>query len=315
MEFKDYNHNVFLNCPFDDKYKELFYTAIFAIMDCGFSVRCALETTDASQVRIQKIYEQIASCRFGIHDLSRTQLDKKSQLPRFNMPLELGIFLGAKFLGDKKQREKVCLVFDEEPFRYQKYLSDIAGQDINSHHGEPSLMVREIRDWLAAFSNTSIPSGSVIWERYERFQKELKGMCKLDNHKVEELSYLDYISYTNKFVPNKSDILTTGLKTRWGKELEDPSLPHIREAIEGFKGGSNSLAILTKSGSGFTYMQTRGGKSTGFTLEYQEGSIYEHFECIDDDLMQDDVIDALQAYRNRDESWKTDFEWVKQEFI
>ncbi len=145
MEFKDYNHNVFLNCPFDDKYKELFYTAIFAVMDCGFSVRCALETTDASQVRIQKIYEQIASCRFGIHDLSRTQLDKKSQLPRFNMPLELGIFLGAKFLGDKKQREKVCLVFDEEPFRYQKYLSDIAGQDINSHHGEPSLMVREIR--------------------------------------------------------------------------------------------------------------------------------------------------------------------------
>lgn len=106
MEFKDYNHNVFLNCPFDDKYKELFYTAIFAVMDCGFSVRCALETTDASQVRIQRIYEQIASCRFGIHDLSRTQLDKKSQLPRFNMPLELGIFLGAKFLGDEKQKEK-----------------------------------------------------------------------------------------------------------------------------------------------------------------------------------------------------------------
>ncbi len=75
----------------------------------------------------------IAECKFGIHDLSRTQLDKISGLPRFNMPLEFGIFLGAKFLGENEQKRKMCLVFDEAPYRYQMYLSDIAGQDISSH--------------------------------------------------------------------------------------------------------------------------------------------------------------------------------------
>jgi len=313
MENTDYAHNVFLNCPFDGKYKEFFNAAVFAVTDCGFNIRCALEKRDASQVRIQKIYEQIASCKFGIHDLSRTQLDEESQLPRFNMPLELGIFLGAKFLGNEGQQEKVCLVFDEKPYRYQMYLSDISGQDINSHHGEPALMVRQIRDWLAAFSDDSIPSGSVIWERYERFNKELRGMCKSSNHKVEELTYLDYVKYTKEFVSMKSDVLETGLTTRWGKTLEEPSLPHIREAIEGLNGWDDSFAILKRSGSGFTYMQVHGSVSEDFHLSYQEGSLDEHFDCINE-LSQEDIIFAFQAYRIRDESWKHNYKWKKHNF-
>ncbi len=133
----DYEQNVFINCPFDKIYAPLFQAAIFAVIECGFEVRCGLETSDASQIRIQKIYEQIGSCKYGIHDLSRVQLDENSKLPRFNMPLELGIFMGAKFLGSPKQKQKMCLVFDEIPYRYQKYLSDIAGQDISSHQNDP----------------------------------------------------------------------------------------------------------------------------------------------------------------------------------
>jgi hypothetical protein len=310
MENSDFAHNVFLNCPFDGKYREFFDAAVFAITDCGFNVRCALEKRDASQVRIQKIYEQIASCKFGIHDLSRTQLDKKSKLPRFNMPLELGIFLGAKFLGDEKQKEKVCLVFDEQPFRYQMYLSDIAGQDIKSHNGNPSVMVGQIRDWLAAFSDSSVLSGSVIWERFERFTKELKGMCYSDNHKIEELTYLDYLKYAREFVTHKADILETGLKQRWGVKTENPYLPNIREAIERMNGSDDSFVILSRSGTGLTYMQTAGGGSEGFTLEYQEGSTDEHYECIDE-LSEEDIVNAFQAYRSRNEMWKLAYEWKK----
>ena len=72
---------------------------VFTVHDCGFIARCALEEEDASQVRIDKIYNIIAECRYGIHDISRTELDENSGLPRFNMPLELGIFLGAKKFG------------------------------------------------------------------------------------------------------------------------------------------------------------------------------------------------------------------------
>ena len=105
MQSSHYNDNVFLNCPFDPAYKQLFDAMVFAVHDCGFIARCALEEGDASQVRIDKIYNIIVDCRYGIHDISRTELDKNSGLPRFNMPLELGVFLGAKKFGINKKRK------------------------------------------------------------------------------------------------------------------------------------------------------------------------------------------------------------------
>ena len=45
------------------------------------------------------ICDIIKASRFGIHDVSRTESDKASALPRFNMPLELGFFLGARAFG------------------------------------------------------------------------------------------------------------------------------------------------------------------------------------------------------------------------
>ncbi len=61
-------------------------------------------TVDASQVHIDKIYTTIADCRYGIHDISRTELDENSGVPRFNMPLEFGVFLGAKKFGGVEQK-------------------------------------------------------------------------------------------------------------------------------------------------------------------------------------------------------------------
>ena len=119
MQSIRYNDNVFINCPFDSVYKPLFDAMVFAIYDCGFIARCALEEEDASEVRIDKIYNIIADCRYGIHDISRTELDRDSNLPRFNMPLELGIFLGAKKFGIEEQKRKKCLVLDREQYRYQ----------------------------------------------------------------------------------------------------------------------------------------------------------------------------------------------------
>ena len=46
----------------------------------------ALEDGDAGQVRIDKIYNIIEDCRYGIHDIPRTELDAISCLPRFNTP-------------------------------------------------------------------------------------------------------------------------------------------------------------------------------------------------------------------------------------
>ena len=62
MQSTHYNDNVFINCPFDSAYKPLFDAIVFAVHDCGFVARCALEEGDASQVRIDKIYNIIENC-------------------------------------------------------------------------------------------------------------------------------------------------------------------------------------------------------------------------------------------------------------
>src|SRR5258705_9179249 len=99
----------------------------------GFRDRCALEASNAGNVRIDKIQNIIPECKYSIHDLSRTQLDKIHRLPRFNMPLELGFDLGCKRFGKEHEQEKVVLVMDIERFRYQRFISDISGQDVYAH--------------------------------------------------------------------------------------------------------------------------------------------------------------------------------------
>lgn len=85
---------------------------VFAIHDCGYIARSALEAEDSAEVRMDKIAKIIKDCRYGIHDISRTEVAADTGLPRFNMPLELG------------------LILDRARYRYQQFCSDIAGQDI-----------------------------------------------------------------------------------------------------------------------------------------------------------------------------------------
>ncbi len=193
MQSDHYNDNVFLNCPFDSDYKQLFDAMVFAVHDCGFIARCALEEGDASQVRIDKIYNIIADCRYGIHDISRTELDKNSGLPRFNMPLELGVFLGAKKFGRNEQKKKNCLILDKEQYRHQQFISDIAGQDVPAHNNDPEEMVKAVRDWLLTASDRkTIPSGSIIGERYQEFIGDLPQIAQAFQLEVEELIFNDY---------------------------------------------------------------------------------------------------------------------------
>lgn len=189
-----YNQNVFLNCPFDSAYAPLFDAIIFAIHDAGFIARSALEEDDSARVRVEKIYAIISECRLGIHDLSRTELDSTLGLPRFNMPLELGVFLGARRFGSVQQRRKRCLILDRDRFRYQAYLSDISGQDIKAHGDEPVRAIRSVRNWLSQFAprDVMLPGAAKMAERYGLFLKELPVMLKKVNINRSELTYNEY---------------------------------------------------------------------------------------------------------------------------
>ena len=93
--------SVFVNVPFDDAYSPLLDAIIFAITACGYRIRCALEDDDSGDIRLDKLARLIGESPRSIRDLSRIELGD-NELPRFNMPFELGMALGAKRFGGKR---------------------------------------------------------------------------------------------------------------------------------------------------------------------------------------------------------------------
>jgi len=198
---RDYDRNVFINCPFDDSYDPLFRALVFTVFDCGLVPRCAKEAYDSGSVRIEKIIALIRQCRFGIHDISRTEVNEAG-LPRFNMPLELGLFLGAAWFGAAEQRRKSCLILDRDKFRYQAYISDIAGQDIHAHANQPDQAIRAARDWLVSAKAPSrdIPSSTDIARRYAQFQSELPAICVETRRLSSELTFVEFAAIAERWL-------------------------------------------------------------------------------------------------------------------
>lgn len=179
--FSSYDQNVFINCPFDAAYRPLMQAVVFAVQDCGFVPRCALEVQDSGEVRIARIKRIIRECRHGIHDISRVELDADSGLPRFNMPLELGMFLGAQEYGTREQKRKRCLILDRLPYRYQAFCSDVAGQDVAAHGASAESAIAAVRDWLATWlceHRVLVPGEDHMRERYLQFSSELRSVCR-----------------------------------------------------------------------------------------------------------------------------------------
>lgn len=193
--------DVFVNCPFDDAYTPIFNSIIYTVIRFGYRARCALEADDASENRFGKICEIIGQCRFGIHDISRTEVDGDPPLPRFNMPLELGLFLGAKRFGNRVQKDKICIVFDRERFRFQRFISDIAGQDIHAHGGDWRTLVKELSTWLRAQPNNNSAGGGVaLVKEYEAFERALPAICATRNIEPDELSFSDFNGIVTEYV-------------------------------------------------------------------------------------------------------------------
>ncbi len=198
---RNYTINIFINCPFDIEYLPIFRAVIFTVFDCGYIARCAREIDDSSEVRIDKIIKIISYCKYGIHDISRTELDKETNLPRFNMPFELGMFLGAKRFGDDEQKKKSCLILDKAPFRYHSFISDIAGQDIQSHNNEVSETIRVVREWLNnASKGVILPGGKKILERYHKFTSKLPILCEKVGLTIDEMIFNDYTAVISEWL-------------------------------------------------------------------------------------------------------------------
>lgn len=193
--------SVFVNCPFDGQYKPLVDAILFAVHDCGFLARTALEVSGSGETRLDKIVRIIRDSRFSIHDVSRVELTPASPLPRFNMPFECGLAFGAmRFQGPRKAGSRDLLLLAAERFQDKLTLSDLAGQDAAYHEGDSSLLIRAVRKFLASKANDVLPpgltvrGGASIATRYARFCSELPTMVSVANITMAEILSFDYVA-------------------------------------------------------------------------------------------------------------------------
>ena len=133
----------------------------------------------------------IEACPLGIHDLCRTELDPAVNLPRFNMPLELGLFLGARRYGS--QRDKRCLVLDKEPYRFRLFISDISGQDVHSHENQVETLIGRVRDFLRTVSPGPLPGGARIHHDFIEFEAEKGSICTALDLVPADVTFTDFV--------------------------------------------------------------------------------------------------------------------------
>jgi hypothetical protein len=131
--------SVFLNIPYDKEFEDLYVAYIVGLTQLGLRVNATLAVPN--QGRLETIIELIAKSDSSIHDLSRTELSKG--IPRFNMPVELGLALYRSHATRGRHR---VYVFESKSYRAQQSTSDINGIDLQIHHGTAKGVMAGLRN-------------------------------------------------------------------------------------------------------------------------------------------------------------------------
>lgn len=207
-EPNSFEKNIFINCPFDNEYKQLFRPLVFTCIYCGLNPQVA-QLQDAGRARLGNIIQLIKNSKFSVHDISRVAVEKDGdeEYARFNMPLELGIVIGLKNCQLIDLKETRALVIDTHPHRYLKSMSDLAGSDIASYgkdERQSENIVKGLRDWFVSHINPKQFSAKLIWAEFNEFLSDLSDILKKFNRgitvKIEDITVIEFIYYAKEWV-------------------------------------------------------------------------------------------------------------------
>jgi len=194
--------NVFINCPFDDEYKKLFRAIVFTVYRCGFYPRCAMEEDNGLDMRLNKILQIISECRYGIHDISRTEANPNGY-PRFNMPFELGLFFACKHYAPD-QKNKNAVIFERQKYSYQQSLSDLNGIDTKSHNNEYIQLITKSVNWLSTSSRRkTIPGHHDVVIDFEQFEVNLPAIIEESGLTLADLTFNDLAAIIEDWIEAK----------------------------------------------------------------------------------------------------------------
>lgn len=159
--------DVFLNIPYDEKFRRLFLAYISGLAAFGLVPRATLEIP-GSRRRLDRIFELIRACQYAIHDLSRVELDGRApRTPRFNMPFELGLSVAWEMIS--KKGKHVWFVCESQEFRLSKSLSDLNGTDAYVHNGAIAGVFRELGNaFVRSGRQPSVPQMEAIYRDVRR---------------------------------------------------------------------------------------------------------------------------------------------------
>jgi len=112
----------------------------------------------------------------------------------------LGVFLGARRFGSRTQKTKRCIVLDRERYRYQRYISDISGQDIHAYGGDVSILIEVLAGWLRDQGrDPRIPGGRRIAIEFEVFRNQIPAICAGRGLDPGEVTFADYADLAAAF--------------------------------------------------------------------------------------------------------------------
>src|SRR5271168_1568665 len=155
---------VFLNIPYDAEFHKL-YLAYVAGLQCLGLEPCLASVIPGGERRLDRVLNLIQSCRYSIHDLSRVEVNPAPPAtPRFNMPLELGLAIAWEKLHPKRH---TWFLWEAEPRRVQKSMSDLDGTDAYIHGGTVAGVLSELRN---AFIRVGAPPVQKMFAVYQSLE-------------------------------------------------------------------------------------------------------------------------------------------------
>jgi hypothetical protein len=160
--------SVFLNIPYDKQFEDLYLAYIVGLTQLGLRVNATLAVPN--QGRLEAIIQLIERSDFSIHDLSRIELSEG--IPRFNMPVELGLALYRSHIVKGRHR---VFVLDSKAYRAQRSTSDINGIDPQIHGGTPKGVMAGLRNIFRQPGNvTTVPEMLASYRSLKRKVPELR---------------------------------------------------------------------------------------------------------------------------------------------
>jgi hypothetical protein len=169
---------------------------VFTVAALGFIPRCARETEGEADPRMLRIAKGLLTSKYSIHDLSRFQGEGAENLARFNMPLELGMALGIRYLCQEEKRASGAthnwLALVPENFVHQKFISDLAGYDALDHDQTAQRIIQRVANWLQVQADFTPPSPKpkAVLDAYPKFRQSL------DDAKQQALGTLTWVAIT-----------------------------------------------------------------------------------------------------------------------